>query len=63
MVPTAHPSHHSKRHIELFSRFCETHERDQQTDRASKQPTTLLDVRSNKPLSLNDAMRPINAVQ
>jgi len=50
MAPWAHQSQHPKRHLDGFSRFCRTHERDQQTDTHkdrltdTHRPTTLLRV-------------------
>jgi len=44
MVPLAHMNQPSKPHLDRCSRFCRTHERDQQTDRHTHtdRPTALL---------------------
>jgi len=42
MVPWAHPSQLSKRHLDQFSRFCRAYERYQHTNRPTEKQTTLL---------------------
>jgi len=57
MVPWAHPSLRSNRHIDRFSRFCRTHERNQQTDKHAYRPRYC--VYSNEPHLAIAAMRSI----